>query len=130
MTGPELGTRPMPLFPQLGAGRIDGVALGITATREQSVDMVSRDSRERGVPSGHRYTTPVWCTVSSLSVGPRNLSAGYPPSISEPLAETSACWSSVSGLTSTNELVPQSLPSEQRKVAGSIPALATKVRAA
>jgi len=56
MTGPELGTRPMPLFPQLGAGRIDGVALGITATREQSVDMVSRDSRERGVPSGHPDT--------------------------------------------------------------------------
>jgi hypothetical protein len=34
---------------------------------------------------------------------------------------TSACWSSLSGLTSTNEAVPQSLPSEKGKVAGSIP---------
>ena len=38
-----------------------------------------------------------------------------------------ACWSNLPGLASTNVLVPQSLPTEKRKVAGSIPALATKV---
>ena len=40
---------------------------------------------------------------------------------------TTACWSSLSGLTSTYVLVPQSLPTEKRKVAGSIPALATRL---
>jgi hypothetical protein len=35
-------------------------------------------------------------------------------------------WSSWSCLTSANGTVPQSIPSEKRKVAGSIPALATR----
>ena len=34
----------------------------------------------------------------------------------------SACWLRLRGLSSMNGLVPQSLPTEQRKVAGSIPA--------
>src|ERR1700748_602144 len=39
---------------------------------------------------------------------------------------TTACWSSLSGLTSTNELVPQSLPTHTRKVTGSIPVGTTR----
>ena len=39
---------------------------------------------------------------------------------------TTACRSTWSCLTSTNELVPQSIPSEKRKVGGSIPRLATR----
>jgi hypothetical protein len=42
---------------------------------------------------------------------------------------TTACWSSLSVLISTNVLVLQSLPSEKQKVAGSTLALASRIHA-
>jgi hypothetical protein len=86
-----------------------------------------RDSRERGVPSGHsatRHWDAARCPARSVGVeSVRRLSA-----VSRRTSgSTSACWSTWSSLTSANGIVPQSLPSEKRKVAGSIPALATKM---
>ena len=40
--------------------------------------------------------------------------------------EVPACWSTWSSLASANGIVPQLLPPEKRKVAGSIPALARR----
>jgi len=41
----------------------------------------------------------------------------------------SACWLRLRGLGSMNKLVPQSLPTEQRNVAGSIPAPVILIKA-
>jgi hypothetical protein len=86
---------------------------------------LSGQPRARRPVGPFRYTTLGCCTVSSPSVGVesvRRLSA-----VSRRTSgSTTACWSSWSSLTSANGIVPQSLPSEKRKVAGSIPSLATR----
>jgi hypothetical protein len=66
-------------------------------------------------PSAASSTVPTSSRLAS------NLSAGYPPSVSEPVAQRRLAGSGFqSGLAKM--LVLQSLPSEKRKVAGSTPA--------
>ena len=86
---------------------------------------LSGQPRARRPVGPFRYTTLGCCTVSSPSVGVE--SVRWLSAVSRRTSGSrTARWSTWSSLASANGIVPQSLPSEKRKVAGSIPALATR----
>jgi hypothetical protein len=100
-------------------------ARGGTSGGGRGMPAVGRAASASPVRSS-RYATPRWCIASRPSADVESVRRLSAVSLRTG-GSTTACWSSLSGPPCTNGLVPQSLPSDKRKVAGSIPALATKM---
>jgi diacylglycerol O-acyltransferase / wax synthase len=101
---------------------ISDAVRGVARVRKRNKERADHPDIARIFQAPPTFLNHVVSPVRTVASSASNLSADYPPSVSEPLVQRLLAGPACPGLTSTNGLVLQSLPSHTRKVTGSNPA--------